>query len=110
MTKETMEQIRTRLLQSDSLSAEQRHELLHLVDDLGNEVARLSKTRSEDAESITGFVNLSTREATREARNPQLLETAMQGLSLSIREFETSHPKLVQTVNGISSMLSNLGI
>lgn len=110
MTRETLKQIRTRLAQSESLSAEKRHELLHLVDDLEREIESLSETRAEDAESITGFVDLSTREATRESANPQLLETAMQGLSLSIREFESSHPKLVQTVNGISSMLSNLGI
>ena len=68
---------------------------------LKSEVAALSKTHSEQAESIAGFTEVSTREATREQKNPHLLELSLDGLTASVEEFESSHPKLVQIVNSI---------
>lgn len=74
------------------------------------EIGGLSRTHAEQAESIAGFTELSAREATREQQNPRLLKLSLAGLTSSVEEFETSHPRLVQVVNSISSMLSNLGI
>lgn len=110
MIGETIERIRDRITGSASLDRGKKDELLNLLGDLEQEVGAPAETKAEDAENIAGFVHISTREAIREAGNPELLEIARQGLSLSIREFETSHPKLVETVNGISTMLANLGI
>ena len=80
------------------------------VDTLKQEVASLSQTHGEQAQSIAGFTELSAHEATRTSQNPDLLRLSLQGLNSSVEGFEQSHPKLVQTVNNISSTLANLGI
>jgi hypothetical protein len=52
----------------------------------------------------------STHEATRKQKNPNLLKLSIDGLSVSVKEFEVSHPKLVEQVNNIANMLANMGI
>ena len=69
-----------------------------------------SKTQQEQAQSIAGFAEVSTHEATRTEQDPELLKLSLEGLGSSVRGFEESHPRLVQIVNSISSTLSNLGI
>ena len=74
------------------------------------EIDELSRTHHEQAESITGFAELSTREATRSEKNPTLLNLSIKGLASSVQGFETSHPKLVDLINTLCTMFSNLGI
>ena len=81
------------------LAKEQRTELLGLLSTLKTEIGELSKTHSEQAQSITAFTEVSTHEATRQERDPQLLRLSLEGLSASVQGFETSHPKLVEIVN-----------
>jgi len=102
--------IESRIQGADSINEERRQELLQLLGTLKAEVAEFSKTHGEQAESIAGFTELSTHEATRTEQNPQLLKLSLEGLSSSVEGFEQSHPRLVQIVNTISSTLSNLGI
>jgi len=110
MIEDTIAKIEARLQHSDALKEDKRLELQHLLATLKLEVAKLSKTHAEQAESIAGFTELSTHEATRESQNPQLLKLSLAGLTSSVEEFERSHPKLVQIVNSISNLLSNVGI
>jgi len=110
MIRETIETIEDRLRGAHTVDADRRRELLELVRRLKTEVEDLSTTRAEHAESIAGFADVSSREAIREEGDPQLLQLAVQGLRRSAREFETTHPKLTETVNTICSTLSNLGI
>lgn len=110
MIEDTIRNIEARIQGSEAIKDERRRELLQLLGTLRAEVAQLSKTHSEQAESIAGFAELSTREATREQQNPQLLNLSLKGLNSSVEEFEGSHPHLVQIVNSISQTLSNLGI
>jgi Domain of unknown function (DUF4404) len=110
MIEETIAKIEARLKSTESIPAEKRDELEVLLTRLKSEVADLSRTHAEQAESIAGFTELSTREATREEQNPKLLNLSLKGLTSSVEEFEKSHPKLVRIVNDISNMLSNLGI
>ena len=110
MIEDTLAKIEARLKSSEAIPEEKRRELQQLLATLKSEVANLSKTHAEQAESIAGFTEISTREATREQQNPQLLNLSLKGMSSSVEEFEKSHPKLVQIVNAISNMLSNLGI
>jgi hypothetical protein len=77
---------------------------------LKTEISKLSKTSAEDAQSITGFTEVSIHEAMREEKNPQLLKLSLKGLSTSVERFENSHPKLVGIVNSICNTLSNIGI
>ena len=110
MIQHTIDKIEERLQKTDSLNEKNKSEILNLVSTLRVEIADLSKTHNEQAQSITGFAALSTHEATRQEKNPELLKLSIEGLGSSVRDFESSHPRLVHVVNDICSMLSNLGI
>jgi prefoldin subunit 5 len=110
MIDDTLKQIETQLNSAESISESRRRELLQLLAKLKSEVAGLSETHGEEAQSIAGFTQVSAHEATRETPRPDLLELSLQGLRSSVEGFEKTHPKLVHVVNSISNTLSNLGI
>ena len=110
MIEDTIGKIESKIQGSDAIKEERRQELLQLLGTLKSEVAELSKTHGEQAQSIAAFAEISTHEATRTEQNPELLDLSLKGLSSSVAEFEDSHPRLVQIVNSISNTLSNLGI
>ena len=110
MIEDTIGKIEARIQGAEAVKEDRRQELLQLLGTLKSEVAELSKTHEEQAQSIAGFTEVSAHEATRTQRNPELLKLSLQGLGTSTQEFEESHPRLVQIVNAISSTLSNLGI
>ena len=110
MIEKTISEIETKISGAESVSPERRQELLKLLGTLKAEVAELSKTNVEQADSIAGFAQLSAHEATRAEQNPQLRELSLQGLRSSVEDLEQSHPRLAQIVNSISKTLSDLGI
>ena len=110
MINDTLAKIEARLRAAESVPTERRQELLKLVSTLRSEIDELSKTDEEHAQSIAGFTQVSTHEATRTAPNPDLVKASLEGLTGSVAGFEKSHPQLVQIVNTISTTLSNLGI
>jgi Mg2+ and Co2+ transporter CorA len=110
MIEKTISEIEARIGGAESVSPTHKEELLRLLGTLKTEVAELSKTHGEHADSIAGFARLSTHEAMRTEPNPQLRELSTQGLRSSVDGFEQSHPKLVQIVNSISNTLANVGI
>ncbi|MGE3540346.1 MAG: hypothetical protein AB7N91_23255 [Candidatus Tectimicrobiota bacterium] len=110
MVHETLAKLTDTIRQSSSLAAEQKAELLHLLHTLQSEMQTLAATHDEHAASITRFTDVSTHEAVRQQRNPQLVDLALRGLSSSVSELETSHPQLVQLVNSLCVLLSNLGV
>ncbi len=110
MIEDTLGKIEARIQGTETIKEERRQELLQLLGTLKSEVAELSKTHGEQAQSIAGFAEISTHEATRRAQNPELLKLSLEGLGSSVRGVEESHPRLVQIVNAISNTLSNLGI
>jgi hypothetical protein len=107
---DSLVQLEARIHEAHHLNPDQKQELLRLLSDLKQEIAALSETHEEHAHSIARFTAISAHEATRRHRNQDLLRIAMEGLSTSVAEFEASHPTLVDTVNKISSFLSNIGI
>ena len=110
MIEDTLKKIAARIHAADTIEAGRKAELLRLVDTLHAEVATLSYTHGEQAESIAGFTESSAREATRAQPHPRLLELSLAGLTSSVEGFEQSHPRLVQIVNAISTALASLGI
>ncbi len=110
MSKELVERIEAKIKQSAGLGDDARRELIDLLSTLKAEMSELEKTHGENAESIAGFAGAAAHEAIRAETNPHLLELAMDGLSESVKEVETEHPKLVEISNAICTMLSNLGI
>ena len=107
MIEDTIRQIESRLRSAGDLS---RTELLTLISTLKTEITDLSKTRSEHAESIAGFFDRSTHEATRRDKNPELLRLSLAGLAESVKGFEASHPRLASQISSICTLLANEGI
>jgi len=108
--RETIENIEQRIEKADSIKPEDKEELMNLLSTLESEVVSLSKTHPEQAESITGFTRVSTHEATREEKTPQLVKLSVNGLTSSVEGFENSHEELVRIVNRLAVMLSSVGI
>jgi hypothetical protein len=110
MIAKTIQHIEERIKKTDAIGSAEKGELLDLLRTLEDEVVALSKTHPEQAESITGFTQLSAHEATREHKDPQLVNLSLTGLRSSIEGFENSHENLVKIVNSLAVMLSNVGI
>ena len=110
MIENTISEIEAKISGAEAVSAERQAELLKLLGTLKPEVAKLSETHGEQADSIANFARLSAHEATRTEPNPQLRELSNQGLRSSVDGIEQSHPRLVQIVNTISKTLADLGI
>ena len=110
MIQTTIEKIEEKIRKNSSLNPQNKTELLELLATLKPEITKLSEAQAENAESIAGFVERSAHEATRQEKNPTLLKIASDGLSASVKGFELSHPKLVETVNYIANALANIGL
>jgi hypothetical protein len=110
MAKDTIARIEERIRDNESLSAEKKQELMSLVAELKGEVRGLEETHRDDARSIVGYAETSVHEATREEVNPELLRHSLDGLSLSVRRFEVTHPALTGLINNIGQTLWKLGI
>ncbi len=110
MIDNTLEKIETKVRNGKHLSEKDKSELLRLLASLKSEITELSKTQQEEAESITGFVERSAHEVAKQTKNPELLKLSIDGLSASVKGFEASHPKLVENVNYICTVLANMGI
>lgn len=108
MIEDTLQKLENRLAHSTTLSPENRAALQNLVRELRQEIDTLDDV--DQAESIAGFTETSTREALREKQDQDLLDIALDGLQKSTRDFEVSYPKLTAVVNNICQQLSNLGI
>ena len=110
MIQDRLDKIEQRLKQSNTVKESDKAELLNLLTTLRTEIADLSRTHHEQAESIAGFAELSTHEAMRSEKSPELFNLSIEGLTSSVQDFEVSHPKLVGIINTFCTMLANLGI
>lgn len=110
MLHDTISKIENRIRGAGTVNESTRSELLSLLGELRGEIASLSKTHQEQAESIASFAAVSAQEATRQVKNPETLQHSLGGLESSVGEFEKTHPHLVGIVNKIASMLANMGI
>jgi hypothetical protein len=108
--KDTISEIEERIRNAGALKAESRAELLDLLGQLKSQVAALSSTHQEQAQSIAGFAEISAHEATREEKNAKSLKFSILGLQSSVHELEESHPQLVGVVDRIATMLASMGI
>jgi Domain of unknown function (DUF4404) len=110
MIENTIAELEAKIQRAEAVKPGNKEELLQLLSTLRSEIEAFSKTHGEDAERIAGFATVSTNEAIRTRKNPELVNLSLQGLSSSVSEFEESHPDLVRIVNRICETLANLGI
>lgn len=110
MIRDTISQIESKLRASSAGTPQNRQELLDLLAQLKGEIGALAQSDAQQAETIAGHTEFSTREAIKDEKNPELLQRSLNELSASVKGFEGSHPRLVEVVNRIATTLSNLGI
>lgn len=90
-----------------SLNDENRAKLLGLLETLKPEMVKLT---ADQAKSVAEYIQRSTQEALRQQRDDALLKEHNEGLLDSVRQFEVSHPLLVENVNYIATVLAKMGI
>jgi hypothetical protein len=110
MLEETIKRIEDSVRGDAGIDPAEKGKLLALLANLKTELRDLEATRGEAARSIAGLAGVAAHEATRQEKNAELLPHAVKGLAMSVEGLETSHPKLVETVNALCVMLSNMGI
>ncbi len=110
MIQETIKRIEKTIAETNTVNAERKNELLLLVAHLKDEIKGLETTHHEDAGSIASYTESSVREAMRSQPDNELLQHTLEGLSLSVRRFEVSHPTLIGIINNIGQLLNNIGI
>ena len=110
MIKYTIDTIEQLIQESKNISEERRITLLGLITQLREELEILPDSQEEDASSLAGFTEMSTREHLRNSPNDELKEISLQGARNALDAFKVSHPKLVDLLNRFLTSLSNLGI
>lgn len=110
MISERLARLEGMLRENPNLSEASRLELLDLVAGLRTEVAPLADTHAESASQITGSAEAAVHASMKKDEAPQQATVAVQGLAASVRQFEASHPRLVEIVDQLTVTLSNMGI
>lgn len=110
MLEDSLKKIEEAISKVGALDSDKKGELIRLLNDLKSEIKTLAKTNAEHARSIAGLTEQAAHEATRQERSETLAEHSIEGLALSAKGFEASHPRLVEVLNAICSMLAKIGI
>jgi hypothetical protein len=110
MLSQRLAKLETTLRNDTSIPQATRQELLELVAALKAEVAPLVDTHGETAHEIAGNAEAAVHAAVRREEEPEQAVQAVEGLAASVREFEATHPRLVEIVDRLALTLSNMGI
>jgi len=107
MIQDRIAKIEATLSNSPNIPAETRQELLALLAELKAEVGPFAATHGAEAQSITDLTGDAVEQA---ASGSEKSAETLDGLASSVRDFEVSHPRLVQIVDRLALTLSNMGI
>jgi hypothetical protein len=110
MINERLAKIETTLRNSPSIPETARQELLDLVAGLKAEMTPLLATHAETAQEIAGSAEAAVDASVQKEEQPERAVEAVEGLVISVRAFEATHPRLVEIVDELALTLSNLGI
>jgi hypothetical protein len=110
MIPERLAQIEATLRNSANIPEATRQELLDLLAGLKAEVAPFAVTNSATADEIADNADAAVQAAVHRGEEPEKAAEAAEGLAASVRDFEASHPRLVEIVDRLAQTLSNMGI
>lgn len=110
MIEDAVKKLEEAIRRLESQDVAKRAELLGALDALKGELARVTESESEKARSVAGFAEVAAHEATRGEKPSGLLKHALEGLAMSAKGFEVSHPRLVEAVDRLATMLARIGI
>ena len=86
--------------------ASETGESLKLLAALRTEIGDLARTKSDEAHRIAAIAHNSTEAATHDQTNPELVKQSLDQLASAVSGFEESHPRLVEVVNRMATMLA----
>jgi hypothetical protein len=101
MLEDRIRNIEARVASSANLPEPAKAELLELLNALRAEFQEVNKEHLDRAESATGRADVPHGET---------VEDALGGLTSTVTELETMHPRLSDLVNRLAVTLSNIGI
>jgi prefoldin subunit 5 len=110
MSDERIEKTKAAVDAAGHIPADKKAALSAALSKLKPALAQISQTHDEDAQNVAHLIEASTREATRPKKEPELLKATLDKLKESVEKFESSHPELVQRVNGVATVLAEMGI
>jgi Domain of unknown function (DUF4404) len=90
--------------------ASETGEFLKLLAGLRTEIGDLARTKSDEAHRIATITRDSTEAATHDQTNPELVKQSLDQLASAVSGFEESHPRLVEVVNRMATMLAGSGV
>jgi hypothetical protein len=107
MSLKKIEAIEKKIEATSHIDAKIKKDLLDLMHSLK---AELKDVHPETAHEIADKTNISTGKVLASDNKKNELQEDIDGLQETVGEFEASHPKLVQVVNRLCMMLSDIGI
>jgi hypothetical protein len=110
MISERLAKLETTLRDNDTIPEPTRQELLSLLTGLKAEVTPLLATHGDSAQAIAGSAESAVQASMKREEQPEHAAEAVEGLAASVRQFEATHPRLVEIVDQLALTLSNLGI
>ena len=110
MSLKKIEAIEKKIEATSQIDAKIKENLLDLMRSLKTELADLKEIHPTTAHNIADKTQVSTEQVLASNSKQNELQNNIDGLQVTVEEFEVSHPKLVQIVNRLCIMLSDIGI
>ena len=110
MIKETLSKVEAAIAKIEAVDGKEKARLVSLLNQLKAELAALPESKMDDARSVAYFTETAAHEVTRPNKSAELKELSISGMALSVKNFEVSHPRLVEITNEICMMLARMGI
>ena len=107
MSLKKIETIEKKIETTSQIDTKTKGDLLELMRSLKSE---LKEVHPETAHNIADKTNISAEKVLSSDNKKNELQKDIDGLQETVGEFEASHPKLVQVVNRLCMMLSDIGI
>lgn len=110
MSLKKIEAIEKKIQATSQIDAKIKEDLLDLMRSLKTELNSLKTIHPETAHSIADQTGLSAGKVLDPSGKQGEVQESIDSLQGTVGEFEASHPKLVQVVNRLCMMLSDIGI
>ncbi len=110
MSLKKIEAIEKKIKAASQIDAKIKEDLLDLIRSLKIELAELKEIHSTTAHNIVEKTQASAEQILISDKKQDELQENIDALKETVTEFEVSHPKLVQVVNRLCMMLSDIGI
>jgi len=110
MSLKKIEALEKKIESTSQIDVKIKEDLLDLMRSLKTELVDLKEKHPDTAHNIADKTQVSAEKVLDSDTKQNELQENIDGLQETVGEFEVSHPKLVQIVNRICMMLSDIGI